>query len=42
MASEVSVELAAHLLDRDAADVRRLVKAGSAGTDRPNAKGNVR
>jgi hypothetical protein len=43
MASEVSVELAAHLLDLDVADVRRLVKAGSAvGTHRPNANGSIK
>jgi hypothetical protein len=43
MASEVSVELTAHLLDLDVADVRRLVKAGSAArTDQPNASGSLK
>jgi predicted urease superfamily metal-dependent hydrolase len=43
MASEVSVELTAHLLDLEVADVRRLVKARSAaGTHRPNPFGNVK
>jgi hypothetical protein len=41
MASEVSVELTAHLLDLDAADVRRLVKASSSAVShRRNANGS--
>jgi hypothetical protein len=43
MANEVSAELTAHLLDLDAADVRRLVKARSAvGTHRPKANGSIK
>jgi hypothetical protein len=43
MASEVSVELTAHLLDVDAADVRRLVKASSsAASRRRNANGSLK
>jgi hypothetical protein len=43
MASEVSVELTAHLLDLDAADVRRLVKASSsAASCRRNANGSLK
>jgi hypothetical protein len=43
MANEVSVELTAHLLDLDVADVRRLVKARSAtGSPRHNSNGNVK
>lgn len=43
MASEVSVELTAHLLDLDVADVRRLVKARcAAGSPRHNSNGNVK
>ena len=43
MASEVSVELTAHLLDLDAADVRRLVKASSsAASRRRNANGSLK
>jgi hypothetical protein len=43
MASEVSVELTAHLLDLDVADVRRLVKGRStASSPRHNSNGNVK
>jgi hypothetical protein len=42
MASEVSAELTAHLLDLDAADVRRLVKARSASTHGRNSNGSIK
>jgi hypothetical protein len=43
MANEVSVELTAHLLDLDVANVRRLVKARApAGTHCPNANGRIK
>jgi hypothetical protein len=43
MASEVSAELTAHLLDLDVADVRRLLKARcAADIDRCNANESIK